>query len=505
MCANQADPRQAQPLPSPLSDELLRELFEFAPDAMLIVDRAGQIINCNEQAETMFGYRRSELLGQSIEALIPERLRDQYAHHRENYLAAPSRRSTGKDLTPIARRQDGTEFRVDVSLGPLTVHGDVVVVAIVHDVTDRIQAEEQTGKQLRRLAALRSIDVSIAGSLDLRVTLDILLDRVASELAVDAASVLLHEASTLTLTYAAARGFRAFALRNTHLRFGEGLAGHVALERKITAIPSLETWLTENPQTTVRLPAAEDFVAYVGAPLLAKGNVVGVLEIWHRAPLTPSADWFDFIEALAGQAAIAIDDARLFNELQRAKLEVELAYDNTIEAWGRALEFRDIETKGHTRRVTELAVRLARAMGIAEAELLHVRRGALLHDIGKMGIPDSILLKPDKLTEEELGVMRKHPQYAYDVLKGTAYLRPALEIPYCHHEKWDGSGYPRGLKGEQIPLVARIFAVVDTWDALRSDRPYKKAWPEPRAREYILANSGKHYDPQVVGVFAQLF
>jgi putative nucleotidyltransferase with HDIG domain len=209
----------------------------------------------------------------------------------------------------------------------------------------------------------------------------------------------------------------------------------------------------------------------------------------------------DFLEALAGQAAIAIDSAELFTQLQRSNLRLTLAYDATIEGWSRALDLRDKETEGHTQRVTETTLKLARAMGLGEDELVHVRRGGLLHDIGKMGVPDGILLKPGPLTEDEWVVMRKHPTYAYDMLSPIVYLRPALDIPYCHHEKWDGTGYPRGLMGDRIPLAARIFAVVDVWDALCSDRPYRPGWPEAKVREHIRSLAGTHFDPAAVEVF----
>ena len=151
-----------------------------------------------------------------------------------------------------------------------------------------------------------------------------------------------------------------------------------------------------------------------------------------------------------------------------------------------------------------MTLRLARALGMKEEELVHVRRGALLHDIGKMGVPDGILLKPGSLTPEEWEIMRRHPQYAYEMLSPIAYLRLALDIPYCHHEKWDGTGYPRGLKGEQIPLAARIFAVVDVWDALGSDRPYRPAWPPEKLYAYLKEEAGKHFDPRVVEVFLKI-
>jgi len=210
------------------------------------------------------------------------------------------------------------------------------------------------------------------------------------------------------------------------------------------------------------------------------------------------------MEARAAKAIISMDSVQVLENLQSSPLELEAAYDAMIDGWCRALELRDIESEGHTLRVTEITVYLARAVGISETEMPNIRRGALLHDIGKMAIPDTLLLKPDKLTEEEWEVMRKHPEYAYEMLRPIAFLRPALDIPYCHHEKWDGTGYPRGLKGEEIPLAARVFAFADVFDALRSDRPYHKGWPEEKVRQYICTNSGKHFEPQVVNVFMKL-
>jgi putative nucleotidyltransferase with HDIG domain len=252
------------------------------------------------------------------------------------------------------------------------------------------------------------------------------------------------------------------------------------------------------------MASMEGFVTYYGVPLLSKGEVKGVLEVFHRKPLNPDSEWLEFLNTLAGQAAIAIADATLFNDLQRSNIELTTAYDATIEGWSRALDLRDKETEGHTRRVTEITMRLAQAMGLSNTEIVYIRRGALLHDIGKMGIPDNILLKPGKLTDEEWEIMRRHPNYAYEMLSPIQFLRLSLDIPYCHHEKWDGTGYPRGLKGEEIPLAARIFAVVDIWDALRSDRPYRTGWPEEKRKEYIRSLSGTHLDPQVVEAFIKM-
>jgi putative two-component system response regulator len=191
-------------------------------------------------------------------------------------------------------------------------------------------------------------------------------------------------------------------------------------------------------------------------------------------------------------------------DLLQAHHELQDAYEATLKGWVRALDFRDNETGDHSRRVTLLTVELARLMGINEDELVHVRRSALLHDIGKIAVPDSILHKTGPLTEAEWDIMRKHPQIAIEMLEPIEYLRPALAIPFNHHERWDGTGYPRGIKGEEIPLAARIFAVVDVWDALSSDRPYRKAWPYDKIVEHMRQQSGTHFDPKVVELFLQM-
>ncbi len=219
---------------------------------------------------------------------------------------------------------------------------------------------------------------------------------------------------------------------------------------------------------------------------------------------------FDGIELLARLHGIIrlnryrhIADQR--RELEALHQELLVSYDKTIEGWSHALDLRDEETEGHTLRVTEKTIALARLAGMDEEQLQHIRRGALLHDVGKLGIPDAILLKPGKLTSDEWEVMRRHPVHAYEWLSDIPYLESALDIPYCHHEKWDGTGYPRGLKGTEIPLAARLFAVVDVWDALTSDRPYRQGMSASEAREYILAQSGVHFDPDVVQLFIEHF
>jgi len=360
---------------------------------------------------------------------------------------------------------------------------------------------EETQRRLRHIQALRSIDMAITGSFDLRVTFNVALDEITHQLGVDAASILRLNPYSQTLEYAAGHGFRASTIEKTCLRLGEGVAGRTAQERRTVYVPNLSK---DSEFTRSGLIAEEGFTTYCAVPLLAKDRVLGVLEVFYRLPHEGNGEWLEFLENLARQTAIAMDNAELFHDLERSNTELIQAYDATIEALSYALDLKDNETEGHSRRVTELTLRIAREMGIEEEELVHIRRGALLHDIGKMGIPDAILLKPGQLTDEEWNVMRQHPVYAYRMLSRIEYLRPALDIPYYHHEKWDGTGYPQGLKGEEIPLAARIFSIVDVFDALTSDRPYRKAWPKERAIEYLREQSGKHFDPRLAEVFLSL-
>ncbi len=360
----------------------------------------------------------------------------------------------------------------------------------------------QTERRLQQISAMHTIDATISSSFDLELTFTILLEIVTSQLGVDAADVLVLNKNNQILECRGRRGFHTQALQYTKLPVGQGLAGRAALERKMLVIkdlPGEKNGLISSPEL-----AAEGFVTYLGVPLTAKGEIMGVLEIFHREKLEPAKEWFDYLENLAGQAAIAIDNSLLYNNLQRSNLDLSLAYDATLLGWSNALDLRDKETEGHSERVMEMTMQLALRMELSEEELVHVRRGSLLHDIGKMGVADSILLKAGPLTEEEWVIMRSHPLLAYNLLAPIPYLQKSLEIPYCHHEKWDGTGYPRGLKGEQIPLPARIFAVVDVWDALISDRPYRKAWTKQKALDYIREQAGKHFDPQVVKEFLQL-
>lgn len=481
------------------SEERYRNMIESSHDMVQSVGPDGRFIFVNKAWCETLGYTESELADINLFQIIHP---DSLAHCQELFQKIISGESV-KNVQATFLTKDGSLIIVEGNVTP-RLSGDKVIATqgFFRDITERKWAEEQIKHQLERLSALHTIDMAISASLDLRATLNVLLDQVTTQLDIHAADVLLFNPHMQTLEFVAGHGFRSAALQYTRLRLGEGHAGTAALERRIVSILNLAE--AENGLKRSPLLLGESFIAYFGVPLIAKGQVKGVLEIFHRSPLTPDQDWLNFLEALATQAAIAVDNAEMFNELQRSNIELTFAYDTTLEGWSRALDLRDKETEGHSQRVTNMTLRLARAMGMSEAELVHVRRGALLHDIGKIGIPDNILLKPGPLTDEEWEIMRKHPVYAHEMLLPIAFLRPALDIPYCHHEKWDGIGYPRGLKGEQIPLSARIFAVVDVYEALRSDRPYRPAWPEEKVREHLRSLAGTHFDPKIIEVFLEM-
>jgi len=474
--------------------QMCEEYLQAFADLVFILDKNGSILDYKSGSSSTLSISLDTLLNKKIQDVLPSdktgRLNRGLHMLSKEELAMPLEFSL-----PVAGKQHWFDAR-------LTSNPPSQYFLSARDITKYKESEIRMQTQLKQLSALRSIDLAIASGLDLELLLSRLLDHVTTLLHVDATSILLVSDETNMLKFAAGKGFRTNILQHTRLKLGEGCAGQVALQRRMIKISDLTKEKAEFDRSP--LFPSENFVAYYGVPLIAKGRMLGVLEIFHRLSIDPDYDWLDFLNILAGQAAIAVDSAMMYKELQRSNIDLSLAYNATIDGWSRTLDLRDKETEGHTRRVTDMTLRLAASIGVDDSELVHIRRGATLHDIGKVAIPDHILFKPGPLNNEEWGIMRQHPRYALELLSPINYLAPALSIPHWHHEKWDGTGYPDRLGGEDIPFSARLFALVDVFDALTSNRPYRSAWSKQDTVQYIENQSGKHFDPGLTSEFLNL-
>jgi PAS domain S-box-containing protein len=473
----------------------LDAIFRAFPDLLFCMDEGGRILDYRSGRPSALFMPPAQFLGQSIWDVLPPHIGSQISRAFQETL------KTG--------RVASIEYQLNVPDGERWFEARLVpmkkkslVIAIVRDISERVRNSERIQNQLKRLSALHTVDAAITASFDLKVTLSVILKHTISQLAADAADILVLNPATRMLEYAAGQGFQMNMIQPMPVMIGQGFAGKAALERRTISIPDLGN----QPVGSFLFPdmLREKFANYYAVPLIAKGQVKGVLELYHCSLMQPDDDWLDFLTTIAGQAAVAIDSASLFQDLQRTNAELSLAYDSAIESWARALELSNRENGAHSYRVVDLTIKLASSMGIAEQELAHFRRGALLHDVGKLGISESILNKPGPLNEAERKIVQRHPQLAYEMLSMVNYLAPALDIPHYHHERWDGSGYPEGLREEQIPFPARLFAVVDVYDALTTSRPYRSACPRQVALDHIRENSGILFDPAVVKTFLKV-
>ena len=469
----------------------LDAIFRAFPDLLFSMNADGRILDYRAGKMSALYLPPEQFLGHPMRDVLPAEIGSKFDHALQETI------KTGKVVS--------MEYRLQVPEGERWFEARLVpldesrVIAIVRDISERVRTTEQIQSQLRRLSALHAVDAAITASFDLNVTLSVILRQMINQLGANAADILVLNPNTHMLEFAAGQGFQTKSPQPVPLLIGQGYAGKAALERRTISIPDLGNQPTDSlfSPDLVR----EKFSNYYAVPLIAKGQVKGVLEIYHRSLLQPDDDWLDFLATIAGQAAVAIDSAGMFQDLQRTNAELSLAYDAAIESWAQVLELSNRESGAHAYRVVDLTIKLARSMGVDEQELIHFRRGALLHDVGKLGISENILNKPGPLDEAEREILHSHPQLAYQLLSSVNYLAPALDIPHYHHERWDGSGYPEGLRAEQIPFSARLFAVVDVYDALTSTRPYRPAWSRQTALEHIDQQSGKLFDPAVVKSF----
>ncbi|MBI3172180.1 MAG: PAS domain S-box protein [Chloroflexi bacterium] len=439
------------------SEAYFRALSENSAEGVAIVDTKGKLTYVARTEERILGYNPAEVIGRyAFEIVHPDDLSAVQAAFRECLREAD--RLVRMEYR--ARHVDGLWRQLEVTiknlLGEPAVRG---VVANFRDITERKQAVEALSQREAYFRAL--IENSAEGI------------------------VILDEQGMMRYVAPAEERLTGY---NPEQAVGQSVFSNIHPEDLPNVVAAVQEGIAHPGITRVveyrfkRMDGEWRYFEATGHSLLNDPHISGLV-----------INYRDITERKLAEQAIA-----------KHAEDLAQAYDSTLAGWARALELRDELTEGHTRRVTDLTLELARALDITEDELAHIRRGALLHDIGKMGIPDSILHKPGPLTAHESRIMQMHPQYAYELLSLIPFLQPAIDIPYCHHERWDGTGYPRGLRGKEIPLAARIFSVVDVWDALTTDRPYRAAWSRVRAREYILAESGCYFDPEIVQKFLKL-
>ena len=366
----------------------------------------------------------------------------------------------------------------------------------------RTIAQQRFSAQIRNVSFLKLISRTINVEMDFETVVDPLLRKIQEILDCDAIALFLNDKTKDELRCRAQSGFKTSIVTHVSIPFGQPYVGIAAEEQRIVSVSDFKD--LDSKSSLAALVKAEKFLTQSCAPIIIGGKVIGVLEVFQRRINTPNSEWFILFDAIATQTGLALDYNSINADLQQAYLDLELSYEATIEGWSAAMDYRDQETEGHSKRVTSLTLSLSTLLGVSEEEMTAIRRGALLHDIGKIGIPDSILKKPGPLDAQEWALMKKHPLIAYELLSKIPYLKQSLDIPLYHHEKWDGSGYPYGLKGEKIPFSARLFSIIDVFDALTSDRPYRQAWTKAETLRYIQEQGGSQFDPAIVKAFISM-
>lgn len=478
------------------SETAYRALFEQGPFEISVSRLSGEITDVNDQFCANMGRPRWEILGKSSIEL--GRFTEEQVRQLREY---SSKHSGIIDQYEMTQKVNNQERTVLLSSRVITQQNQPVAITIVLDISERKAAEQKIIHQLEELNGLRNIDTSILMGSDLTGTLTTVLQQAVTSLQIQTTQMLLYGNLNEQLIKVAESG----NLLPIEPRFEDTEYPAWKVIREGRTVFIREDGIVSLPEHLQEILKINNIKMYCATPIIVNNRIQGVLEGFVDRDLTPiDPEWINYFETLAGQAAIAISNSELIKSLQKKNEELLEAYESTIVGWANALEIRDEETFGHSERVLALSIKVAHELKMDEKSIPDFRRGVLLHDIGKIGIPDSILMKPGSLDESEWIIMRQHPVFAYQLLKGVSFLKHALDVPYCHHERWNGTGYPRGLKGEDIPLPARIFSVVDVWDALTNDRPYRKAWSKEKTLDYLKENAGTQFDPHVVDLFIDL-
>lgn len=497
------------------SEERFRVLYNESPDMYTTVEAgSGHILMCNQRLLKETGYIEHEVIGLPVYKLC------HYECLRKAKTVFDEFFETGRirDEDLCLRRIDGTQIPVSLNADAVRDEEGNILYGIFswRDITERLRLQEQAQRYLNHQIAANQLALALGETLELTEIYQIIYTHIKQQMDADSFAVSFYDETTKMIRpgYVIADDTVTDVSKIPPLELqpeGKGQQSTVIHTGQPVYAPDYQQRLKQSKNVYVIkrngsvTPGTESDEKTTQSALLVPmkrfGKTIGVLQVQSYELDAYSQYDIDLLCALANVASISLQNGELFTNLNAAHQEIGDAYDSTLEGWARALEMRDMETEGHSRRVVDLTVQLARHMGFNEDDLVQIQRGALLHDIGKMSVPDAILQKPAKLTDEEWQVMRLHPVYAYRWLSPIKYLRPCLDIPRFHHERWDGSGYPTGMSGESIPLSARIFAVIDVWDALLSDRPYRDPWSKERALEYIQYHAGQEFDPQVVDAF----
>jgi PAS domain S-box-containing protein len=403
-----------------------------------------------------------------------------------------------------ARDLNGEEIEVEASCSVIPYQNSTALLTILRDITEQKRSERIRDRQQKLVDALSEAASIVNSTLTSHEIMDRILASIGRVIPYDSANIMMIDEDCDTVRIVASRGYVALGLQGYQERITLSIRDTDSLNRIYTTQQPLVIADTSSVPGWINIPETSWIHSYLAAPVLVNEKVVGFLNINSPHPNRYTTEMAKNLMAFADQTGIALTNARLLDDLKKSMENLAKSYDITLEGWSKALELRDFETEGHSQRVVNLTVQLAARLGIHEPELTWLRYGVLLHDIGKIGIPDRILFKPGPLSDDEWFIMRRHTEFGLKILQPVPFLAPAIDIPYCHHEHWDGSGYPHGLKGSEIPQFARIFSIVDVWDGLRSIRPYHDSWSFEDAYQYISSQSGKQFDPSIVPVFLDL-
>lgn len=467
------------------SEEKFRTLAENTA-AGIFIHREGNYLYVNPMWCQITGYSASELLGMTPEdVLSPEFALGAIERFHVRLQNLPNPEMLER---PIITR-NGEKQILDLYLATIDFEGEKAIIGTAVDITNRKQREHE-------LEVIAEMSEAYRINNTREEVLSIALLKLVDILKSDGAFISIIDPDISSIELKKASG-EWKELENMPLSLGQGLSGHIIK----TGQPYLNTLASKDPY--ISFPEmVKEFSSVAGVPLITSGITVGSLVIGTRHQFTEND--LRLLRAIGDLTASALHRTELFEKIRQQASELKQAYNSTLEGWALALELRDKETQGHSVRIANMVLELARRMSVPEEQMETIRRGALLHDIGKLGVPDIILLKHGKLTGEEWAIMQKHPTYAYEMLSQIKDFKDSIDIPYCHHEWWDGSGYPRGLEGRTIPLPARIFSIIDVWDALTSNRPYRAAWKRSEALAHIINQAGTHFDPDVVNEFIQM-